>query len=257
MLRQTFTFGKIFGIRVGANLSWIALFALVIGVLAHLFTDVAAPLAYAFGAAWAVAIFGSVLVHEFAHAFAARAFGVRTRAITLFLFGGVAMLEKEPATPSAEAAVALAGPLASAALAAAAVLALFVVQRLGVSAAAANALAYVAVVNGLLAVFNLIPAFPMDGGRVLRAVLWARSDRARGTRLAARIAVGCAAALAVGGMTELAVAHEAGGLVAVVIALFMAYQSWPHASVAAHVMLSLSKHGQPQSPENLEAQGAA
>jgi Zn-dependent protease len=129
-------------------------------------------------------LFASVLVHEFAHAVIARHFGTRTRVIVLFLFGGVAQIADEPPTPRAEFLVAIAGPLASLGLAATlgALAPLLGVRPLG------TVVQYLAYANLMLGVFNLIPGFPLDGGRVLRALLW-RSSRnlERSTRIAARI----------------------------------------------------------------------
>lgn len=111
------------------------------------------------------AIFGSVLLHELGHAEAARRFGIRTRSVTLYPFGGIAALESEPMQPRVELAVALAGPAVNAVLAIVA----FGALSLGVPGAG-----WVLGVNVAMGLFNLVPAFPMDGGRVLRA-FWASS----------------------------------------------------------------------------------
>jgi Zn-dependent protease len=193
MARQTLTLGRLFDIRVGVHVSWLAVYAFISVALARGLTTLPRGEAYAFGAACALVLFASVVAHELAHALVARRFGVRTSAITLFLFGGVATLEEEPASPKADALVALAGPGFSAALALIAFALLFAVDRF-VPGRLGTALGYlgtyVVLANAVLAVFNLVPAYPMDGGRVLRALLWRRRrDRAAATNAASRVGI--------------------------------------------------------------------
>jgi Zn-dependent protease len=193
MPRQTVTLGRLFDIRVGVHVSWLAVYAFMSLALARGLTTLPRGEAYAFGASCALVLFASVVAHELAHALVARRFGVRTSAITLFLFGGVATLEEEPSSPKADALVALAGPAMSAALALAAFALLFAVDRF-VPGRLGTALGYlgtyVALANAVLAAFNVLPAYPMDGGRVLRAVLWRRwRDRAAATNAAARVGI--------------------------------------------------------------------
>ncbi len=128
-------------------------------------------------------VFGSVALHELGHVFAARAFGIGTTGVTLFPFGGVASLTREARSGREEVAVALAGPAVNVALAALFALG---VLLLAPFEAVAGALAHALWINVALAAFNLLPAWPMDGGRVLRGALWSRWGRARATRAAAR-----------------------------------------------------------------------
>lgn len=138
-----------------------------------------------------LAVFASVIVHEYGHALTARRFGVRTRRITILPIGGVASLEQIPNEPKQELAIAIAGPLTTFAI----IVALYAMLRLlGVPLGVPDPelsggpfLARLMWVNVALLVFNLIPAFPMDGGRVLRALIALRTDYVRATRLAARI----------------------------------------------------------------------
>jgi Zn-dependent protease len=186
--------------------------------------------AYVFGGLCALALFASVVAHEFAHALVARRFGVRTAAITLFLFGGVATLDEEPPTPRAETWIALAGPGLSALLALVAFGAMLVVERIvpGRSGTALGLLgAYLALANGVLAVFNLVPAYPMDGGRVLRALLWhLRRDRAAATAISARIAIGFALALVAAGVLTAFATRNALYAWYVVLGVFLLRQGW-------------------------------
>lgn len=133
-------------------------------------------------------LFGCVLLHEFGHVFAARAFGVRTPDITLYPIGGVARLERMPEKPSQELIVALAGPAVNV------VIAGVLFGLVGVGAVlggltnlGSSFLVQLAVVNVWLVIFNLIPAFPMDGGRVLRAVLAMNMSHHRATEIAAKV----------------------------------------------------------------------
>lgn len=143
-----------------------------------------------------LAVFGCVLLHEFGHAFMARAYGIHTPDITMLPIGGVARLERMPEKPSQELAVALAGPAVNV------VIAFFLIAVMGyqfdwaaVSALDRPDIAFgdkIASVNVILVVFNMIPAFPMDGGRVLRSLLAMRKTYASATHLAARIGQGLA-----------------------------------------------------------------
>ena len=176
------------GFPVQLSFSWIFLALLVVGSLAKGYFPTSylglPPSSYWWmGAAGALGLFGSLLVHELAHAFVARRHGIPIKNITLFIFGGVAQLEKEPPSPKAECFMALAGPLASFALSGACYLALEAGYVANLPLAALGVFGYLAFVNSLLGGFNLIPAFPLDGGRALRAGLWHwMKDLRRATR---------------------------------------------------------------------------
>jgi Zn-dependent protease/CBS domain-containing protein len=128
----------------------------------------------------ATALFLSIILHELAHAVVARRHGIQVRSITLFVFGGVADLHEEPDSPRAEMRMAIAGPLASLALSAALILIAMAARASGLSGPAWNVVIWLGAMNGALFVFNLLPAFPLDGGRLLRAWLWTRSGDIRG-----------------------------------------------------------------------------
>ena len=188
-------FGRIAGIPVGA--SWSALLiALLIawslgGQLLPAQVPGLAPAAYWLaGAAGAGLFLASLLAHEIGHALVARRAGLRVRGITLWLLGGVAQLEDEPASPGDELRVAIVGPAVSLALAVGFGLAAVALSVAGGPALAGVVVAWLALANAVLAVFNLLPAAPLDGGRVLRGLLWRRhGNRVRASVTASRAGV--------------------------------------------------------------------
>jgi len=149
-------------------------------------------------------VFASVLLHEFGHVFAARRYGIRTPDITLLPIGGVAQMERIPEKPSEELVVALAGPAVNVVIAGVLALALGGLPHIGVGLNLENPgvslLGRLAWVNVTLVLFNLIPAFPMDGGRVLRALLALRMSHARATRAAAGVGQVAAFGLGLAGL---------------------------------------------------------
>jgi Zn-dependent protease len=183
-----FKIGRLFGIEVDVHPSWfIILLVFVWSLATTLF-----PQTYHWSTAvtWTVAVvaalllFASVIVHELGHSLVARRQGIAVKNITLFVLGGVSSIEKEASSPRREALLAGSGPLVSLTIG---VLALLLAYMPGEPQTVHAVLAYVGFMNVLLAVFNLLPGFPLDGGRVLRAILWARSgDFERATRGAAR-----------------------------------------------------------------------
>ncbi|MBM3522533.1 MAG: site-2 protease family protein [Alphaproteobacteria bacterium] len=180
--------GRIFGTDVRVHVTFVLLIAWL-GVAAWLRGG---PAAAADAVAFIVAVFVCVLAHEFGHALMARRFGIATRDITLLPIGGVAGIERIPENPRQELLIALAGPAVNVVIATALLLLLGARIDAGGSAAAFGAqdldlVSRLAVANVILVAFNLIPAFPMDGGRVLRALLSLRVDRARATAIAARV----------------------------------------------------------------------
>ncbi len=164
----------------------------------------------------------SIVAHELAHTLVGRAFGMSVDRITLFLFGGVAELAEEPKAPRAELLMALAGPGTSVILGVALGAAAGALERAGAPPEITGATAYLATLNLVLAAFNMLPAFPMDGGRVLRALIWMGTGRPdRATFVAARIGLGFAIFLMVTGVAIALIAGVAGGLWWVLIGFFI------------------------------------
>ncbi len=187
-MRASISLGRIAGIRVGINASVFLIIAILVAGLATGRLPAAFPgrslVAYVIAAIIAAVLFlASLLAHELAHSLVARRSGVEVESIVLWLLGGVAQLKGEPKTPGADFRIAFVGPLTSFALAAIFGLAAGGVAWLGTAGLPFGVLAYLAATNAMLAVFNLIPAAPLDGGRVLRAALW----RWRGNRQAAAV----------------------------------------------------------------------
>lgn len=182
-----------FGIPIEVNLSWIVVFVLLTASLHSTFLDLpgahaASPLAlYLAGAVTALLFFSSVLAHEVSHSVVTKLEGGSVEKITLFIFGGVAQVEEEPKTPGREFLMAAAGPGMSVVISGVAFLAYSSVAHRGAPWWVLGPLDYLASVNLILAVFNLLPGFPLDGGRVLRSVLWGLTgDLLKATRWASR-----------------------------------------------------------------------
>jgi Zn-dependent protease len=202
---RSFQVGRAFGIPVYVHPTFLVL---PLWVLYN--TRGGGPVGMLFGLATLLAIFGCVVLHEFGHALTARAFGIGTRDVTLYPIGGVARLERMSERPVEELLIALAGPAVNFVLVvlltplviAAGVSGLFggdgigLTLELGFLPLAARFAATLLLGNGILMVFNLLPAFPMDGGRVLRALLAMGLGHLRATEIAAR--VGMAAAVLIG-----------------------------------------------------------
>jgi Zn-dependent protease/CBS domain-containing protein len=182
--------GRLFGIDIRIDVSWLFVFAFVawslssnVGPLRTL--DVTPTARAVLAIVTALLFFGSVLVHELAHSLLARARGVPIKGITLMIFGGVSQFEGDPQSAPSAGWIAAVGPLTSLLLGA-----MFYGLSLiaGIATPFGTAFRYLAAANVILAVFNLLPAFPLDGGRVLHAVLWrVTGDRFRATRIAVRI----------------------------------------------------------------------
>jgi Zn-dependent protease len=175
---------RVGGVQIAIDFSWLVIFLLVIWSLAvgyfpRLYPGYGAEAYWGIGLVATLLFFASVVVHELAHALVANHHGQPVRRITLFIFGGMAHLSREPRNPSVELQIAAVGPLTSLVLGG-----VFWLAHLWSAQADLNPLVvamfrYLAIINVALAVFNLLPGFPLDGGRILRAVLWMRSGNLR------------------------------------------------------------------------------
>jgi len=188
MMKTTWRIGKIFGIDIKIDSSWLIIFALVIWTLAGTYFPEQYPhwptwLHWTVGVITSILFFGSVLGHELAHSLVAIGQGEEVHSITLFIFGGVARITEEPDEPLKELLMAIVGPLFSLAIGMAFGVLWFLTRGLFQPLSALAR--YLAMINVTLALFNLIPGFPLDGGRVLRALIWGLSGNLKlATRLA-------------------------------------------------------------------------
>ncbi len=226
-MTETFSLGRIAGIRVGLNWSVLAIFALIAFSLAAGRLPLEYPdrsgVAYAVaGLIAAVIFFASLLAHEVAHAVVARRSGLEVDGITLWLFGGVARLGGEANDPGTDLRISGVGPLVSLALAVVFWILLVALQALGAEGLEMGVLAWLAWINLALAIFNLMPAAPLDGGRILRALLWRRrGDRLSATVTATNAGIGFGWLLVALGLFGFAFTAGFGGLWFVLIGWFL------------------------------------
>lgn len=194
-MRQSLRLGRIAGIPVGVHWSVIVIMLLITQGLAMVLLPAAAPgrsvvLYWSVALMFAALLLVALLAHEFAHALVARHYRMPVKRVTLWLLGGLAELEGEPPTPRADLLIAIVGPLTSLVTGLAAGAVAVGARMLGASALLVAPLTWFALVNVVLAVFNLLPGAPLDGGRVLRAIVWkVRGDKRAGQRAAARVGV--------------------------------------------------------------------
>ena len=184
------------GFQVSIDLSWIILallvtWSLAAGLFPALYPDLAPATYWWMGLAGMLGLVFSIVVHEFAHSLVARHYDMPIKGITLFIFGGVAEMDQEPTSAKAEFWVAIVGPIASFIVAAGFQLLAIGTDAAGGPVGVSGVLDYLAMINVVLAVFNLVPAFPLDGGRVLRAAVWGwKGSFVRATRIAANAGAG-------------------------------------------------------------------
>lgn len=213
------------GILVRLDYSWIFVFLLVLVTLAVGYFPGVAPQQgaasyWAAGGVAALLFFASILVHELAHSWVAVRNGIPVPDITLFLFGGVSRMGQEARSPGVELRVAIVGPLMSLALALA--FGLLSVGLSGLPWMLSAILAYLAWMNLALGVFNLLPGYPLDGGRVLRSLVWWRTGSLRrATRIASNAGQGLAVALMLLGGLQILVGGLIGGLWMILIGMFL------------------------------------
>ncbi|MBM3535947.1 MAG: CBS domain-containing protein [Alphaproteobacteria bacterium] len=215
------------GFKIKVDLSWVFVALLIAWSLAQgffpsLYEGLPTVTYLGMGIAGVIGLFFSLVIHELSHSIVARRYGLPIQGITLFAFGGVAEMQQEPASPKAELLIAIAGPLVSLALAVAFHGAAAAGQASGVSEPIVAVSRYLGLLNLVLAVFNMVPAFPLDGGRVLRAVLWQRKGNLQqATHTASRIGAGIALVLIGLGVVNALSGNLVGGIWWVLIGLFL------------------------------------
>ena len=248
---------KLLGFEVRLDLSWffIAIFitwSLSKGLFPYFYKDLSPQTYWLMGIAGCLGLFLSVVIHEFAHSLVARRYGLPMKGITLFIFGGVAEMGDEPESPKVEFLMAMAGPVTSIILAL-----IFFGLASGVRQAdfpvpVFGVLQYLGGINGILAAFNLVPAFPLDGGRVLRSILWGIGHDLRwATRIASKIGYFFAVILIGLGFLQVIQGNFIGGVWWVLIGFFlqnaakMSYQQLLAREVLQGEPVRRFMHGEP------------
>ncbi len=194
---SAFNLGKLFGIQFRLHFTWFIIFILV--TVSLVYPNYSQWLYWIIGIIISLLFFASVVAHELAHSLVGRANGIPIESITLFIFGGVAQMTREATRPSAESKMAIAGPICS--LVIGGFFGLFGLFLRNITEPVANMILWLAIINGLLAAFNLIPGFPLDGGRVFRSLLWRfTGSYIRSTRIATRVGQGVGYSFILGGI---------------------------------------------------------
>ncbi len=217
---------KVLGIQISLDYTWFIVFglfgwSLAYGYFPHYYPGLEKTVYLFMGFASALLLFGCVLIHELSHSYTANRLGLDISEITLFIFGGVARLTREPEEPMVELKIAVAGPIASGVLAL-----IFWGLSKTLEAEAYPVvyaiLSYLAMINIVLLVFNMIPGFPLDGGRVLRSLWWAKTgNMTAATKAASQVGKGFAIFLIGMGFFQIMVGNFIGGLWAILIGFFL------------------------------------
>lgn len=227
MLKRKMPLFKLLGFTVSADASWGIILFLVVwslseGLFPSYFPNLSSQAHWIMGLAGALGLFMSIVIHEFSHALIARKYGLEIKGITLFIFGGVAEMKEEPGSPKTEFFMSIAGPVASLLLSVFFAALYQIVKIIELPVYIAGILGYLSVVNMLLAVFNMVPAFPTDGGRILRSVLWwIKGDIYWATKVASRISLIFAIAIIFIGFMSFIGGNFIGGMWWVLIGSFL------------------------------------
>ncbi len=226
MFGKRITLFRLFGFAVRIDMSWIIIAALVTWSLAagfpHYYKGLSTQTYWLMGAVGALGLFVSIVFHEMCHSLVARRYGLPMKGITLFIFGGVAEMDDEPPSAKAELMMAIAGPASSVLLAVGFGI-IYVFGRLAAwPSPVSGVLGYLGLINIVLAAFNLVPAFPLDGGRVLRALLWSWKDNVKwATRVASQIGSGFGLVLIILGVWNILLGNLVGGIWWFLIGMFV------------------------------------
>jgi Zn-dependent protease/CBS domain-containing protein len=227
MFGRKFKLFKLLGFEVGLDPSWIIIAILIAwslstGFFPFRYKNLSTQTYWLMGVIGAIGLFLSIIAHEFTHSIVARKNGMPMKGITLFIFGGVAEMGDEPPSAKAEFQIAVVGPLSSVAIAAI----FYAIYKLGMQTGwpqpVNGIVAYLAMINGLLAVFNMIPAFPLDGGRILRSILWGwKKNLRQATRISSAIGVGFGIFLIILGVLRFLSGNFIGGMWFFLIGMFI------------------------------------
>ena len=224
-MNASFKVGRIAGIDIGVHWSWIFILLLITwsfagGILEEFYPEWSEARRWAVGVIVAAIFFASILLHELSHSLVAKARGIPVQGITLFVFGGVSNLGREARTAGEEFWIAIVGPLTS--LAVGGVFAVLWAALRGPAPEAAAIAGYLAFINGVIAAFNMLPGFPLDGGRVFRSIVWWRNrNLLRATRTAARTGEFVAYGLMAAGAIQFFFNNPIGGVWMFLIGLFL------------------------------------
>lgn len=248
MFGRSITLFRLFGFRVRADASWLIVAALVtwslaVGVFPNFAPNLAPTRYWLMGIAGTIILFLSIVTHEFAHALVARQFGIPMKGITLFIFGGVAEMDDEPPSPKAELFMAIAGPIASVVIAIGFLILAFIGEILRFPREILAVFWYLGMINVMLVIFNMIPAFPLDGGRVVRSLLWMWKGELRpATRIASKLGSFFGLLLIVLGIASVFMNNLIGGIWWFLIGMFLRNAaSMSYKNVIVREML----HGEP------------
>ncbi|UPT77695.1 site-2 protease family protein [Sulfurovum sp. XGS-02] len=227
MFKRKIALFKLLGFTVSLDVSWGIILFLVVwslskGFFPSYFPGLSPQTYWWMGVIGAIGLFISIIIHEFSHALIARKYGLKIKGITLFIFGGVAEMQDEPSTPKSEFFMAIAGPIASFTLSIIFSGLAQAAETMKFSVPVVALLGYLSTINLLVAIFNLIPAFPTDGGRVLRSFLWwIKGDIHWGTQIASRISLLFAVVIIFMGFMHMIGDNPIGGLWWILIGSFL------------------------------------
>ncbi len=227
MFGKRITLFRLFGFQVKMDFSWLILALLIVwslakGLFPQFYQGFSEATYWIMGIAGAIGLLFSIVFHELWHSLIARKFGLPMKGITLFIFGGVAEMSEQPPSPKAEFFMAIAGPLSSIVLGIGLFLVSFAGNGLGMSKTLKGVIEYLAWINLILAGFNLIPAFPLDGGRVLRSVLWGWKENINwATNISSKIGSAFGFGLILFGVIEVIAGNFIGGAWMFLIGLFI------------------------------------
>src|SRR6267154_779430 len=227
MFGRRFNFLTVAGIKIGIDFSWFLIaillaWSLSAGYFPHYYHELSPGTYWAMGIAGMLGLFVCIVLHELGHAMVAKHYKLPISQITLFIFGGVAEIKKEPQTPKVEFLMAIAGPIVSIVLSGALYLLTIIGQHAHWPIPVTAVTGYLALINMVLAIFNLIPAFPLDGGRIFRSILWwIKKDSAWATKVASRVGAGFGMILIFLGIFALITGNFISGVWFVILGLFL------------------------------------